>query len=77
MKELEKFEKYYRQWYQVCKDEQWFSPKGGKILRNLYASVPKSINFADFMDHFIERPTYNLEVSVSYMMDWLKEKLSA
>lgn len=70
---MKEFEKNYRKWYAVCKDGQERSEEGRKVLRNLFDSVPKSINFGKFMDAFLMRPTYNLEESVSWMMARMTE----
>lgn len=70
---MKEFEKNYRKWYAVCKDGQEFSKEGQEVLRKLYNSVPKSVNFGKFMDAFISRPTFNLEESVSWMMARMKE----
>lgn len=69
---MKEFEKYYRAWYQVCLSEE-----GRKVLRKLFDSVPKEINFGKFMDAFLSRPTYNLEESVSWMMNKMKELSAA
>lgn len=73
---MKEFEKYYRAWYQVCLDGEQRSQKGREILHKLYDAVPDSVNFGDFMDAFLERPTCNLEESVRWMMK-RKEELSA
>lgn len=70
---MKEFEKIYRAWYQVCKDGQEFSEGGKRVLRKLYDSVPKSVNFSKFMDAFLTRPTYNLEESTKWMMNKMKE----
>lgn len=74
---MKEFEKYYRAWYQVCCDNQALSEEGRKVLRKLFDSVPKEINFGKFMDAFLSRPTYNLEESVSWMMNKMKELSAA
>lgn len=74
---MKEFEKNYRKWYAVCKDGQERSKEGQKVLRNLYDSVPKSVNFGDFMDAFLMRPTYNLEESTKWMMARMKELSAA
>lgn len=70
---MKEFEKNYRKWYAVCKDGQEFSEGGKRVLRKLYDSVPKSVNFSKFMDAFLMRPTYNLEESVKWMMARMTE----
>ena len=70
---MKEFEKYYRAYYQVCRDGQSWSPEGQRTLRKLYDSVPKEIDFWKFFDAFLCRPTYNLEESVSWMMNKMKE----
>ena len=70
---MKEFEKIYRAWYQVCKDGQERSEEGRKVLKNLFDSVPKSVNFSKFMDAFLARPTYNLEESTKWMMNKMKE----
>lgn len=73
---MKEFEKNYRAWFQVCRDGQAWSDEGRKILRKLYDSVPKEINFSRFMDVFLCRPTWNLEESVKYMMNWMETEMS-
>lgn len=74
---MKEFEKNYRAWYQVCRDGQQWSEEGKKVLARLYASVPENIDFSKFMDAFLERPTYNLEESVRWMMNKMKELSAA
>ena len=74
---MKEFEKNYRAYYQVCRDGEQRSKKGKEILHKLYDAVPESVNFGDFMDAFLERPTYNLEESVSWMMNKMKELSAA
>lgn len=73
---MKEFEKNFRALYQVCKDGQEFSEGGKRVLRKLYDSVPKNVNFSRFMDAFMQRPTYNLEESVKWMMAQM-QRLSA
>lgn len=73
---MSEFEKNFRAWYRVCLDGEEFSEKGKSVLRKLYDSVPKSVNFSKFIDAFLSRPTYNLEESVKWMMAQM-QRLSA
>lgn len=73
---MSEFEKNFRAWYQVCLDGEEFSEKGKSVLRKLYDSVPKNVNFSKFIDAFLSRPTYNLEESVKWMMAQM-QRLSA
>jgi len=74
---MKEFEKNYRAWFQVCKDNQAFSEEGRKVLRKLFDSVPKEIDFGKFMDAFLSRPTWNLEESTKWIMNKMKELSAA
>ena len=72
---MEEFRKYFRAWYEVCRDGQEFSEQGKAILRKLYDAVPKEIDFARFMDAFMMRPTFNIDASEEWMMAWLEDEM--
>ena len=74
---MKEFEKYYRAWYQVCCDNQALSEEGRKVLRKLFDSVPKEINFGKFMDAFLARPTSSTDESTKWMMAWMEKEMRA
>lgn len=74
---MKEFEKYFRAWCEVCRDGQEFGKKGKEVLRRLYNSVPKSINFSRFMDAFLARPTSSVDESTKWMMAWMEKEMRA
>jgi hypothetical protein len=49
--------------------------KHRKLLGELYCSIPCKIRIGDFIDKMLVRPTWNVEVTIAFLMTWVIERL--
>ena len=72
---MEKFLENLRAYLEAARIDEW-SKESSKRLRKLYDSIPVEVDFAEFMDVFIARPTWSIDAAVEYCEEWMQEQLA-